>query len=193
MECKICGRTSINPDANFCDYCGASFRNPQMNNSSEQNYGQFNSSVNPAQQGFNPFGQPSGGDMAQQNFTQQGGNTFQNNGQPSKRDGFFTRMFGLNAYNVDGSEKKMTFGNWVFIYLLMFIPYIGTIALIALMCIWAFGKNTPPTRKNWARATMVFVVAMLILFFVMYGDTIAQIFADPQGYLDSLNSLYSGM
>ncbi len=26
MECKNCGRKSINENANYCDYCGASFR-----------------------------------------------------------------------------------------------------------------------------------------------------------------------
>lgn len=26
MRCKVCGREAMNPEANFCDYCGSSFR-----------------------------------------------------------------------------------------------------------------------------------------------------------------------
>ena len=31
MICKVCGRTISNEEANFCEYCGASFRELRMN------------------------------------------------------------------------------------------------------------------------------------------------------------------
>lgn len=52
-----------------------------------------------------------------------------------------------------------TTGQWVLTLFLACIPLIGLI----LMFVWAFGSNTPPSKKNWARANLVWLLIAIIL------------------------------
>ena len=55
--------------------------------------------------------------------------------------------------------------------LIPFIPFVGFIAYPVLLLVWAFSNDTPPTKKNWARASLVIILIMVVLFVMMlsYG------------------------
>lgn len=160
MVCKVCGRTIANEEANFCEYCGASFRSgveniyPEFhyqntnNNQNNQNNNQNNNRYN---------GQNTMGNM--QGNTAYGRNPFQGNGNSNVTDA-----------QGEVSEKPMTFGNWMMVMILPFIPMIGPIAYLAVLFMWSFGVNTPTTRKNWARATLVMLVVALFFVFAVFGS-----------------------
>ncbi|MBR3182209.1 MAG: hypothetical protein IKF56_06175 [Eggerthellaceae bacterium] len=52
-----------------------------------------------------------------------------------------------------------TTGQWVLNLFLVCIPIIGLI----LLFVWAFGSKTAPSKKNWARANLVWILIGIIL------------------------------
>lgn len=124
MVCKACGRNSSNENANYCEYCGTSFRENTSFNQEE------NVSAN----------------------TQQV----------------------VQARN-ENDEKTVSFGNWMGTMLLPFIPIIGIFIYIVMMFVWAFGSDTPKSKKNWARASLIVSVAAIILFVFMFTSTMMDI------------------
>lgn len=114
MICNTCGRQTKNEDANFCEYCGSSYR-----------------------EHINMTYQP----------------------QPSVE------------VPVSSKENIMTFQYWLGIYGLLlgsvFIPYIGIFIPIVLLCVWAFSNRSNQNKKNWARATLIFLVVYIIVSIVM--------------------------
>ena len=145
MECKVCGRTSINESANFCDYCGASFRE------GVEYYPEHKQDV------------------------------AQKQNEEVKTPGIMDAFSG-------SSEKPMSFGNWMALFALLFIPYIGALIFIVLIFIWAFGSQTAPTKKNFARALLVVLlvgILLTIVMFVVFFSTIA----DPAAWLENYTNL----
>jgi hypothetical protein len=59
-------------------------------------------------------------------------------------------------------------GEWMLTYLLAAIPLVGVVMLL----IWAFGGNTNPNKANWAKASLIWAVIMMVIYFVfmaMFG------------------------
>lgn len=50
MRCTVCGREAMNPEANFCDYCGSSFREMKENGAYEPDR------TNTEEGGYSAFG-----------------------------------------------------------------------------------------------------------------------------------------
>lgn len=153
MICKTCGRTIANEEANFCEYCGASFRVGVDNN-----YPEYQSQTANGYQ-----------------------NTYTYNGQEGNINRPEDAFNGRNPYQASNRsdatgtqenmiEKPMTFANWLMVMLLPFIPMVGTIAYLALLFVWAFGVKTPPTKKNWARAMLVMLVVAFFFVFAFFGS-----------------------
>ncbi|MCO5045774.1 MAG: hypothetical protein J5I99_08490 [Verrucomicrobia bacterium] len=68
----------------------------------------------------------------------------------------------------NANYRPVTTGNWMLTYLLMCIPLVNLI----LLFVWAFGSNTPISKANWAKASliwMVIAIAFYILLFAMFG------------------------
>lgn len=162
MICKVCGRNITNEEANFCEYCGASFR-PGMNNKvSEEEYKKQSMDMNPYKNSTSGFQGNSGYGYANQNGDPKTNEQNPNMTRPGFMDG---GLFG-------NSDKPMTFGNWMLIYLLPFIPMVGIILFLVLLFSWGFGTNVPATKKNWARATMIYGIIMIIYISVLLSSGI---------------------
>lgn len=179
MICKVCGRTITNEEANFCEYCGASFRpgtdnkvsessmssgmNVDMNRSMEGNTQINNSRVLETEQTYKNMNREMPGQKVNQ-----------------------VAPLGVFRY-FSGSNQSMTFGNWIAIYALPFIPVVGFIFFLVLLFSWGFGANTVPTKKSWARATMVMILVILVMFSFMLSSGY---FGD---YSTILNDLYGSV
>ena len=64
--------------------------------------------------------------------------------------------------------RPVTIGNWMLTYLLMCIPLVN----IILLFVWAFGSNTPVSKANWAKSSLIWMVigiAFYVLLFVVFG------------------------
>lgn len=121
MVCKACGRTTTNENANFCEYCGYSFRENIQ--------------------------------LAQEN----------NNGIREQK----------SIVHSDDSEKPISFGNWMGTMLLPVIPILGIFIYFVMLFVWAFGSETPKSKKNWARATLVVLLVSIIILVVIMTSTLS--------------------
>ncbi len=68
------------------------------------------------------------------------------------------------------SRKKepVSVSNWMTTMFIMCLPVINLIMLF----VWAFGDGAPPSKTNWARATLIWMlmgVAMYIFLFLILG------------------------
>jgi hypothetical protein len=69
--------------------------------------------------------------------------------------------------------EEVTLGEWMITILLSAIPIVN----IVMLFVWAFGSNTNPSKANWAKATLIWMVigvVLAILFVVVIGTAIFQ-------------------
>jgi ABC-type multidrug transport system fused ATPase/permease subunit len=145
MVCKECGRSTTNENANFCEYCGSSFRENLTNQYFENNTG---------------------------------GNTI-------------TKAMSETSV-IDNAEqdKPISFLNWLGSMLLPFIPIVGLFIYPVMLLVWSFGSDTPKSKKNWARATLVVIIIFIILFIFMFTSTMMDIMSSGLNIEDYMNQFY---
>ena len=72
-------------------------------------------------------------------------------------------------------NQVVKLGEWIVTGLITLIPLVGLI----MMFVWAFGSNTKPSKANWAKASLllgVIVVVIYILIAVVFGATLFNAF-----------------
>ena len=171
MICKVCGRTIANEDANFCEYCGASFREIKP----VENMSQFHSNSVPVSGGVQ------GEQTYQQNQPAWQGQSYQQ-AQASQQ---MTQPMLNNQ-----SEKPISFLNWLGTMLLPYIPFFGGITYIVMLFVWAFGKDSNPTKKNWARAKLVVTVISIISMIILIAYVAGSILSSGMTFEDYVNTTY---
>ncbi|MDR2586344.1 MAG: hypothetical protein LBC84_09070 [Prevotellaceae bacterium] len=73
-------------------------------------------------------------------------------------------------------EKPVSTGNWMLTFLIMAIPLVNFVMLF----VWAFGSNTPPSKANWAKASLLWMLicfGFAILILVMLWGTLMALFS----------------
>jgi hypothetical protein len=96
-------------------------------------------------------------------------------------------------------DKQVSFLNWLGTYGLFLIPIAGWLVFLIMLFVWSFSGNTPASKKNWARATLIFTAVIIILFIIlllptylkMYNDIYQQMQNGTFNYNDYMNSLYN--
>jgi hypothetical protein len=61
----------------------------------------------------------------------------------------------------------MSMKDWIITLLISYIPLVGLIMLI----VWAFDSNTNPNKKNWAKASLIWMligIGIAIIFLVLF-------------------------
>lgn len=77
------------------------------------------------------------------------------------------------------SDQSMTLGSWVGTVLLTHL--FGIISII-LLFVWGFSDSTPPAKKNYCRAMLIFegiaigIVILMFIFFAAVGFSMADIY-----------------
>lgn len=67
------------------------------------------------------------------------------------------------------NQSPVSVGNWIITLILTSIPLVGFIMLL----VWAFGNNTPVSKSNYAKATLIMMVIGLILVILFWGSIVA--------------------
>ncbi|MDI9488694.1 MAG: zinc-ribbon domain-containing protein [Bacillota bacterium] len=69
---------------------------------------------------------------------------------------------------INQNDKPVSFFDWLGTYLILFIPLVGSLIFFVLLIVWSFSRNVSESRKNWARATLVYIlIVFIILVFII--------------------------
>ena len=66
------------------------------------------------------------------------------------------------------SYQPLSVSDWVVTILITFIPLVNLI----MFFVWGFGDNTHPSKKNWAKANLIWIaigIGLYILFALIFG------------------------
>lgn len=80
-------------------------------------------------------------------------------------------------------KEPLTFGNYLFLFLILAIPVVNIIVLL----IWAFGRERNINRKNFSRAALIYVAAVSVLAIVILVGVFGKVAYDMIRYEDSLH------
>ena len=76
----------------------------------------------------------------------------------SQPDPGYSQVPPVQPYNY-AAEPDVSVGEWLLSMILAVLPCVGQILLI----VWAFGSNTAPSKRNWARAMLIVMLIGLVL------------------------------
>ena len=79
---------------------------------------------------------------------------------------------GQPAYQPQSQQSPTSVGNWFLTLLLMCIPIVGFVMLF----VWAFGGGTELSKKNWAKAQLIWILIAIILS-IVFGTAIVALIA----------------
>lgn len=95
------------------------------------------------------------------------------------------------AQNAPVSEKEtqaVSVGEWVLVLLMPLIPCVGWLVWLVMMFVWGFGENVKPSKKTFARASLIVALVALVLILVLVvigaavGFSISQIVEQAPHY-----------
>jgi len=75
----------------------------------------------------------------------------------------------------------MSLSDWMLTILITFIP----IANLVMLLVWAFSSETHPSKKNWAKATLIWMLIGFVLYFIfaaIFGMALLSSGALDNGY-----------
>lgn len=136
MRCMVCGREAMNPEANYCDYCGSPFRESEKN-------GQDATSVRNAYQDREAPGESG--------YTAFGTTEYREELRMPRKD--------------SSQAKGISVWMFLGIMCLQFVPGIGLFAYIGVLLWLGFSPQIADARKNWARASLIYTGIMFVLSF----------------------------
>ncbi len=62
-------------------------------------------------------------------------------------------------------NKAMSVGDWIITMIVTAIPLVGFIMLF----VWAFSSGTNLSKKNWAKAALIFYAIIIVLYFLFFA------------------------
>ena len=92
-------------------------------------------------------------------------------------------MAELNSNELQQLQKQyenrpMSVGNWFVTILIMAIPVVGLIMLF----VWAFGDMAPQSKRNWARAQLIWMLIAFVLVFLFYVTIFSTLYRGGYGF-----------
>jgi len=64
---------------------------------------------------------------------------------------------------MEKQSKTISVSDWLLTNVVMMFPFINFIILI----VWAFSESIPKSKQNWAKANLIFMSIMMVLFFML--------------------------
>jgi large-conductance mechanosensitive channel/ribosomal protein L37E len=69
---------------------------------------------------------------------------------------------------INHKEQPVSFSNWLGTYMIRFIPFVGSLVFFVMLIVWSIGRDVSESKKNWARAKLVYklITFIIVAFFV---------------------------
>lgn len=86
-------------------------------------------------------------------------------------------------------NQTVSLGDWIGTMILTYIPLVGTIMLF----VWAFGGGAKPSKRNYARASLIIAVVVFVLsiiFSIIFGAIFAAAFSSLADSMSSYSYSY---
>ena len=61
-------------------------------------------------------------------------------------------------------ERVVSVGEWMLTIFLMCLPLVNLIMLL----VWAFGGGAAPSKSNWAKATLIWMLIGIVFYVVIF-------------------------
>ncbi|MBR1573108.1 MAG: hypothetical protein IJ655_10230 [Lachnospiraceae bacterium] len=74
---------------------------------------------------------------------------------------------------VSQPSQPSSMGQWFVTILLTLIPVVGLVMLF----VWAFGNTADESKKNWAKANLIWMLIGIVLWFLIGATVLASIMA----------------
>lgn len=138
-------------------------QNPQQNQNtySAQDYQQPYGSQNYSAQDYQ---QPYGADNSQNNSYQQPYGTGYNQ-TPSYQQ--------PNYNNINNDDEHVSVLMWIGIFCINLIPCVGSLVYFIMMFVWAFGSTPKKSLKNFARAQLIVLAVVVVIFLILFITSLA--------------------
>lgn len=68
----------------------------------------------------------------------------------------------MNAQVAERETAPVSLGDWVLTLFILFIPIVN----IVMLFVWGFSAGTPPSKRNFCRAQLIWMLVGLVLFFM---------------------------
>lgn len=69
--------------------------------------------------------------------------------------------------NVNNQDEHMSVLAWIGVFCLNLIPCVGNLVYIIMMFVWAFGNTPKKSLKTYARAQLLILAIVLVLFIIV--------------------------
>lgn len=66
-------------------------------------------------------------------------------------------------------EETVSIGSWLIAYLILCIPIVN----IVMLFVWAFSDNSPKSKSNWAKASLIWIAIGVVLFLLFFSSIAA--------------------
>ena len=94
---------------------------------------------------------------------------YQNNNQSQQYQSYNQNVQQNPGYSTNYIAPKNTstvsIGDWIVTIIISSLPLIN----IILLLVWAFSSDTPVSKANWAKATLILTAIAIVLVICFYG------------------------
>lgn len=77
----------------------------------------------------------------------------------------------MNAVVETRESAPVSLGDWILTLIVLAIPIVG----LVMMFVWGFSSGTHPSKRNYCRALLIFLliaIILWILFMMLFGATL---------------------
>jgi hypothetical protein len=71
------------------------------------------------------------------------------------------------------SDSTMSVKDWLITLIITAIPIVGFVMLF----VWAFGSGTPVNKANWAKAALLMMAILIVVYFIFGAALLGGILA----------------
>lgn len=78
-----------------------------------------------------------------------------------------------NYNNINNDDEHVSVLMWIGVFCINLIPCVGSLVYIIMMFVWAFGSTPKKSLKNFARAQLIVLAVVVVIFLILFITSLA--------------------